>query len=79
MAVWKAHDLAGDNGPQLVLDLHDKVVAKRDLPKVPQGTAGVVILTGGFSWRRYRVRFSNGAEVGFLDMADIAPAGDFNS
>jgi hypothetical protein len=74
VAVWKAHDLAGEQGPQLVLNMHDKVVAKRDLRDVPQGTAGVVILTGGFSWRRYRVKFANGAEIGFLDIDDIAPA-----
>lgn len=38
---------------------------------MPSGTEGVVILTGGFEWKRYRVRFANGAEIGFLAMADI--------
>lgn len=75
MAVWKAHDLAGDNGPQLMLNMHDKVTAVRDLRGVAAGTEGVVILTGGFSWMRYRVRFANGAEIGFLDIKDIQKSG----
>lgn len=74
MAIWKAHALADDLGPQLVLDVHDKVEAVKDLRGVPAGTAGVVILTGGFGWKRYRVRFANGAELGFLDAAHIKAA-----
>lgn len=74
MPAWNAHALAGDTGPQLELARHDPVKAKRDLPGVPEGTAGKVILTGGFAWKRYRVRFDNGVEIGFLDADDIDPS-----
>jgi hypothetical protein len=43
------------------------VRAKTDLRRVPAGTEGTVILADGFAWRRYRVMFDNGEELGFLD------------
>jgi len=43
------------------------VTTKVDLPKVPAGSEGTVILADGFAWRRYRVLFDSGEEVGFLD------------
>jgi hypothetical protein len=46
---------------------HAKVVAAVDLPGVPQGTPGKVLLVSGVTWIRYRVRFENGAEIGTLD------------
>jgi hypothetical protein len=46
---------------------HEKVVAAVDLPGVPQGTPGKVLLVSGVTWIRYRVRFENGAEIGTLD------------
>ena len=45
----------------------EKVVAKVDLPGIPAGTEGKVVLINGFSWIRYRVFFENGAERGSLD------------
>jgi hypothetical protein len=50
-------------------------VAKVDLPDVPAGTKGKVILANGFNWLRYRVRFENGAEVGDLDGRHLEPTG----
>ena len=45
----------------------DKVVAAKDLPGVPEGTPGVVVMVTGLSWIRYRVRFDNGVELNLLD------------
>ncbi|MFZ4432919.1 MAG: hypothetical protein ACOYOQ_06935 [Microthrixaceae bacterium] len=56
------------------LKRHQKVVASRDLPGVPAGTSGKVQLVNGFSWIRYRVRFANGEEIGFLGRDDLVPA-----
>ena len=49
------------------LDRHDKVRANIDLPGVPAGTPGKVLVVTGVTWRRYRVLFDNGVEVGLLD------------
>jgi hypothetical protein len=67
VAVWEKHKLAGDLPPEIDLTLRQRVRAKVDLPKVPAGTEGIVVLADGFAWRRYRVFFDNGVEVGFLD------------
>jgi len=67
VAVWDKHKLAGEAQPGIDLTLRQRVRAKVDLPKVPTGTEGTVILADGFAWRRYRVLFDNGVEVGFLD------------
>ena len=52
--------------------VHDKVVAAVDLPGVPAGTPGKVTLVNGFRWRRYRVYFDNGADIGSLDRSQLA-------
>jgi hypothetical protein len=67
VAQWKTHQLAGDQRPQLELQLQDRCRAIVDLPGVPEGTEGVVILADGFNWLRYRVLFDNGVELGHLD------------
>ncbi len=55
----------------------DRVVATRDLPRVPAGTTGLVLVVQGVSWTRYRVRFDNGVELGLVDEACLErPAGD---
>lgn len=46
---------------------HEKVVAAVDLPGVPAGTRGKVLLVNGFRWIRYWVLFKNGAELGQLN------------
>lgn len=51
-----------------------KVVAAADLPGVPAGTKGFVLVAYGLSWPRYRVRFDNGVELGNLDRKYLAPA-----
>ncbi len=55
----------------------DKVVASVDLPGVPAGTRGRVIMRTGFSWIRYRVRFDNGLEVPWLDERHLVAPGDY--
>ena len=46
-----------------------------ELPGVPTGTKGKVILANGFNWLRYRVRFENGVELGDLDGRQLEPTG----
>ena len=67
MAVWDPHPLAGELPPEIDLSPGQRVRAKADLRKVPAGTEGKVLLADGFAWRRYRVLFDNGIELGFLD------------
>ena len=67
MAQWKTHDLAGDERPQLVLQQQDRCRAIVDLPGVPAGTEGKVLVADGFNWLRYRVLFDNGVELAHLD------------
>jgi hypothetical protein len=57
-----------------VFKQHQRVAAARDLPGVPAGTAGKVLLVNGFSWVRYRVRFDSGAERGMLHAEDLTTA-----
>jgi hypothetical protein len=73
--IWKAHSLAKPHKDQLALKTHDRVVALADLPGVPAGTEGKVLLANGFNWLRYRVLFANGVELGDLDGRTIAPTG----
>ncbi len=53
----------------------DHVEARIDLPGVPAGTRGRVILVNGFDWIRYRVWFgtdaTNGTDVGSLERGDL--------
>jgi hypothetical protein len=48
------------------------VYAAQPLPGVPEGTKGFVIMPGGLTWHRYRVRFDNGVELGLLDRAQLS-------
>ena len=75
MTIWKPHALAKPHPDQLELDRGDRVAATQDLPGVPTGTEGKIILANGFNWLRYRVLFSNGIELGDLDGRNLAPAG----
>jgi hypothetical protein len=75
MEFWKPHSLAKPHEGQLDLRLGDHVRAIVDLPGVAEDDEGKVILANGFNWQRYRVRFSNGVELGDLDQRNIAPIG----
>ncbi len=51
----------------------DRVEAADDLPGVPKGTPGTVVMVTGISWTRYRVAFDNGVELNLLDGRHLAP------
>jgi hypothetical protein len=59
------------------LKRHEKVRAWVDLPNVPIGTPGKVLVVSGVSWIRYRVLFENGVEQGLLDGRHIVKAKGF--
>jgi hypothetical protein len=75
MTFWKPHALAKPHPDQLDLRIGDRVLSTVDLQGVPAGTQGKVILANGFNWQRYRVFFTNGAELGDLDQRNITPTG----
>ena len=75
MTSWKPHALAKPHANQLDLRMGDRVRTTVDLPDVPAGTEGKVILANGFNWQRYRVLFDNGAELGDLDHRNLEPVG----
>jgi len=52
----------------------DKVSAAQDMPGVPEGTLGVIVMVTGLSWIRYRVRFANGVERNLLDQRYLKAA-----
>ena len=53
----------------------DRVVAAEDLPGVPEGTPGTVVIVTWLTWIRYRVRFDNGPELNLLDAKYLRRAG----
>jgi hypothetical protein len=59
------------------LKRHDKVRAWVDMPNVPIGTPGKVLMATGVTWMRYRVLFENGVEQGLLDGRHIVKAKAF--
>ena len=59
------------------LKRHEKVRANVDLPAVPAGTPGKVLIVSGVTWRRYRVLFDNGIEHGLLDGRHLVRPKDF--
>lgn len=72
---WKPHALATPHEGQIDLKIGDRVRTIIELPDVPSGTEGRILLANGFAWQRYRVLFDNGAEVGDLDHRTIEPIG----
>ena len=75
MPFWKSHSLAKPHADQIDLRLGDRVRTITDVDGAPLGTEGKVILANGFNWQRYRVLFTNGAEIGDLDHRTIEPVG----
>ena len=75
MQFWKPHALAKPHEGQLDLRLGDRVRTIVELPGVPEGTEGKVILANGFNWQRYRVLFEDGTQLGDLDHRHIEPIG----
>jgi len=61
----------------IALERHDKVRANIDLPGVPAGMKGKVLVVSGVSWIRYRVLFENGVEHGLLDGRHLVKPKEF--
>ncbi len=60
-----------------LLRRHEKVVAAKDLPGVPAGTPGIVVLVNGITWIRYRVLFDNGVDLGPLNRDELVRPGEW--
>ena len=73
MPSWTPHKLANPLTGQIELKRGAKVEAVVDLPDVPAGTKGKVMLVNGFQRFRYWVHFENGVDLGQLDGGQIAP------
>ncbi|HMK10866.1 MAG TPA: hypothetical protein VK461_04765 [Acidimicrobiales bacterium] len=73
MPSWTPHKLANPLTGQIALKRGAKVEAIVDLPDVPTGTKGKVMLVNGFQRFRYWVHFENGVDLGQLDGEQIAP------
>ncbi|HEX2383012.1 MAG TPA: hypothetical protein VHI95_10270 [Acidimicrobiales bacterium] len=54
------------------LAMKERVVATTDLPGIPEGTTGKVIVVEGLTWIRYWVRFANGVVRGSLNRKVLA-------
>jgi hypothetical protein len=55
-----------------VLKPKERIVATADMPGIPEGTTGKVILPEGLTWIRYWVRFDNGVVRGTIDRSKLA-------
>jgi hypothetical protein len=60
------------NGVATEFRRNEKVRALDDLPGVPKGTEGRVLLVAGFTWTRYRVAFDNGYDLGSIDGSHLS-------
>ena len=52
-------------------------MSAEDMPGVPRGTHGKVMLVNGFGWIRYRVYFDNGEDIGSLDRSQLVRADEW--
>jgi len=57
--------------------MKERVVATTDMPGVPEGTTGKVIVVEGLTWIRYWVRFDNGVVRGSLNRKLLARPGEW--
>ena len=55
-----------------VLRRKERVVAATDMPGIPEGTPGKVIVVEGLTWIRYWVRFANGVVRGSINRKQLA-------
>jgi hypothetical protein len=60
-----------------VLKAKERIVATADMPGIPEGTTGKVILPEGLTWIRYWVRFDNGVVRGTIDRSKLARPGEW--
>lgn len=50
---------------------NDQVVTTVELPGIPVGTKGKVLMVTGFEWERYHVNFENGRALGQIDPSKL--------
>ena len=50
---------------------NDVVELIEDLPGIPAGTLGKVMMVTGFTWVRFNVLFTNGVNTGQIDRAKL--------
>jgi hypothetical protein len=62
-----------------VLRKGEVVHATDDLPNVPAGTRGKVVMVSGLRWTRYRVQFDNAVSIGSLDRRVLASASEWKN
>lgn len=60
-----------------VLRRKERVVAAMDMPGIPEGTPGKVIIVEGLTWIRYWVRFENGVVRGSINRKQLARPGEW--
>jgi hypothetical protein len=60
-----------------ILKPKERIVATADMPGIPEGTTGKVILPEGLTWIRYWVRFDNGVVRGTIDRSKLARPGEW--
>jgi hypothetical protein len=58
---------------------NERVKTLDDLPGVPLGTEGSVLLVDGFTWTRYRVSFDNGYDLGSIDGSHLSRPHQFEA
>lgn len=58
---------------------NERVRSLDDLPGVPLGTEGKVLLVDGFTWTRYRVAFDNGYDLGSIDGSHLSRPKEFDA
>ncbi|MEC9057771.1 MAG: hypothetical protein VX477_04990 [Actinomycetota bacterium] len=63
----------------LPIKRYKKVVATVDLPGVPEGTTGKVLVANGVVWYRYWVDFDNGVRLGQVGHQQVCLANDWDS
>jgi hypothetical protein len=64
--------MARKKGTGEQLAMKERVVATTDMPGIPEGTTGKVIVVEGLTWIRYWVRFDNGVVRGSLNRKLLA-------
>lgn len=71
----------GAIAPQIATEFrrNERVKALDDLPGVPRGTEGRVLLVAGFTWTRYRVAFDNGRDLGTIDGSHLSRPKEFEA
>ncbi len=72
---WQTLASMAEQAPGGAYRESDRVEAADDLPGVPKGTPGTVVMVTGLSWIRYRVQFDNGMEHSLLDGRYLERAG----